>query len=58
MHFNKVTLYTRVWIEISIVALLQRFALVTLYTRVWIEITLPGTERDQQRSHPLHEGVD
>ena len=33
-----VTLYTRVWIEISWCILAKCFHTVTLYTRVWIEI--------------------
>ncbi len=40
-----VTLYTRVWIEIDIVANYIYRAQVTLYTRVWIEIKSPPSHK-------------
>ena len=53
-----VTLYTRVWIEISSDNGIFSSLSVTLYTRVWIEIRYLPRASIQIISHPLHEGVD
>ena len=53
-----VTLYTRVWIEITLTVTFCGVTMVTLYTRVWIEMSIRIIVLSAQESHPLHEGVD
>ena len=53
-----VSLFTREWIEIRMLALPLRLHRVSLFTREWIEILqVVGTSPEKQRL-PLYEGVD
>ena len=53
-----VSLFTREWIEISIVFSINFVSLVSLFTREWIEILSSHSATPTQRSLPLYEGVD
>ena len=55
---QKVSLFTREWIEISIPTTQNQQENVSLFTREWIEITWFTLRKGLNRCLPLYEGVD
>ena len=54
----RVALFTRAWIEISFFWALLAWTCVALFTRAWIEMIDYEIIRLNEKSRPLHEGVD
>ena len=58
IELAQVALFTRAWIEISLIPLGRLGKVVALFTRAWIEIELICRVIVIWIGRPLHEGVD
>ena len=47
-HLGNVALFTRAWIEISLINRIAEVKVVALFTRAWIEIAPKGESRSSQ----------
>ena len=56
--YDKVSLFTREWIEIWAADMGAKASQVSLFTREWIEISIVGLFITFSPSLPLYEGVD